>query len=132
MMTTSIDALASINIQDDLIVGSSCGHHLTSYVTKFTTLKVYEGNDVIITADDTVHPVEKEEVVKVRVAMGPLTLKCVYHVPGIKKNLFSITNAVDAGYVPCRVQPKEVKFMKNLSRINGDVTHIVKDKSMGS
>ncbi|XP_077239786.1 uncharacterized protein LOC143880697 [Tasmannia lanceolata] len=96
--TTTVGALASINFEDDWIVDSGCGHHLTGDESKFSKFRKHEGNDAIITADNTIHPVEKEGVIIIGGANeDPITLKSVFHVPSMKKNLFSVANAVDAG-----------------------------------
>ncbi|XP_077216009.1 uncharacterized protein LOC143850670 [Tasmannia lanceolata] len=63
--TTTVGALASINFEDDWIVDSGCGHHLTGDESKFSKFRKYEGNDAIITADNTIYPVEKEGVITI-------------------------------------------------------------------
>lgn len=51
----------------------------------------------IITADNSIHRVEKEGTVVIKGDdEEPITLKNVYHVPGVKKNLLSVVNAVDS------------------------------------
>ncbi|CAL9078526.1 unnamed protein product [Musa textilis] len=55
----------------------------------------------------------------------PITLKSVYHIPGIKKNLFSVANAIDVGnYII--FYPNEVKFLHNIKKLNADVIHTSK------
>ena len=72
--------------------------------------------------DNTVHPVEKEGTITFNNNGDPITLKSVYHVPGMKKNLFSVANVVDSGnYV--LFGPNEVKFFRNVSKVEGDVVH---------
>ena len=106
-----VGALSSINFQDDWIVDSGCGHHLTGDDSKFTNLYHYERNDAIVIADNTIHQVEKEGIITVQSNdSDPITLRSVYHVPSIKKNLFSAANAVDAGHYVL-FGPKDVKFV---------------------
>ena len=49
-------------------------------------------------------------------------MKSVYHVPGMKKNLFSVANAVDAGH-HVLFGPNGVEFYRNIVKIEGDVVH---------
>ncbi|KAL3501592.1 hypothetical protein ACH5RR_036041 [Cinchona calisaya] len=56
----SIDALASINFEDEWIVDSGCEHHLTGDDSKFSSLHDYNGKYAIVTADNSVHSVSKE------------------------------------------------------------------------
>ncbi|KAH7845483.1 hypothetical protein Vadar_002790 [Vaccinium darrowii] len=72
---TSVDALSMINFDNDWIVDSGCGHHLTGDGSKFSSFREYQGNDAIITADNSIHPVEKEGVVKLKCGGAePITL----------------------------------------------------------
>ena len=41
--TTKIDALSSVNYENDWVVDSSCGHHLTSNESKFSSFRDYKG-----------------------------------------------------------------------------------------
>ncbi|KAK8951797.1 hypothetical protein KSP39_PZI003445 [Platanthera zijinensis] len=123
MTGTCVRALSTSDLKDDWIVDSGCGHHLTGDLSKFSSLQAYSGNEAIITADNTIHAVEKEGIVTVGSDKGSLTLRSVYHVPGMKKNLFSVTNAVDAGY-HVLFGPTEVKFLRNVSAVKADVAHV--------
>ena len=108
--SASVGVAAPINYQEYWIVDSGCGHHLIGDESKFSSSQPYSGNNAIITADDTVHSVEREGVVSLGSDRGPLKLRSVYHVPGMRKNLFSVSNAVDAGY-HVLFGPTEVKFL---------------------
>lgn len=115
----NVQVLASINYQNDWIVDSGCSHHLTGDKAKFHEFVHYEGNDAIVTADNTVHPVVNEGVVKVE---DGVTLKSVYHVPGMTKNLISVSQVADAGnYI--LFGPHDVKIMRNLRSLDADVVH---------
>ncbi|KAH7864383.1 hypothetical protein Vadar_028987 [Vaccinium darrowii] len=120
---TSVDALSTINFDNDWIVDSGCGHHLTGDGSKFSSFREYQGNDAIITADNSIHPVEKEGVVKLKCGGAePITLNSVFQVPGMKKNVFSVANAVDYGHYVL-FGPKDVKFLRNISNLEADIVH---------
>ncbi|KAK8923921.1 hypothetical protein KSP39_PZI019707 [Platanthera zijinensis] len=121
--STSVQAFSSIDYQEDWVVDSGCGHHLTGDVSKFSSLQEFKGNVFIVTVDDTMHVVEKKGSVSLGSDQGPHTLQSVYHVPGMKKNLFSVTNAVDVEY-HVLFGPTEVRFLRNVSAVKADVTHV--------
>ncbi|KAL3522092.1 hypothetical protein ACH5RR_014926 [Cinchona calisaya] len=74
----SIDALASINFEDEWIVDSGCGHHLTGDDSKFSNLHDYNGKYAIVTADNSVHSVSKEgKVIIDGKDNNPITLNSV-------------------------------------------------------
>ena len=58
--TRAIDAMTSINFERDWIVDSGYGLHLTGDKYKFSNFHKYNGSDVIVTTNNTVHQVEKE------------------------------------------------------------------------
>jgi len=115
--------LASINFEDDWIVDSGCGHHLTGDQSKFSSLQEYNGNEAIVTADNTVHQVENEGTIVINGNQeDSITLNSVFHVPGMKKNLFSVANVVDAGNFVL-FGPRDVKFLRNIKELKADVVH---------
>jgi len=123
METKSVDALASINFEDDWIVDSGCGHHLTGDQSKFSSLKEYNRNEVIVTADNTIHQVENEGTIVINGKQEDfITLNSVFHVPSMKKNLFSVANAVDDGNFVL-FGPRDVKFLRNVKELKADVVH---------
>lgn len=87
-------------------------------------------NENMVTADNTIHRVEKEETVILRSEGNDyITLKNVFHVLGMKKNLFSVPNAVDTDNFVL-FGPKDVKFLQNLEFLKANVIHtgrMVKD-----
>ncbi|KAH0714412.1 hypothetical protein KY284_007317 [Solanum tuberosum] len=121
--TRAIDAMTSINFERDWIVDSGCGHHLTGDESKFFDFQKYNGRDVIVTTDNTVHHVEKEGTVVINEKQeDSITLNSVFHVPGMRKNLFSVANVVDAGSY-LLFGPHDVKFLRNIKELKADVTH---------
>lgn len=64
--TTTVDASTSINFDNDWIIDFDYGHHLTNNDYKFSSFRDYNGNDAIIMADNSVHPVEKEGIVTIK------------------------------------------------------------------
>ena len=94
---TILCAKASVDFEKEWIVDSGCGHHVTGDQSKFAHLHDYEGRYSIVTADNTVHSVKKEGVVRINNdGDDSIMLQSVFHVLGLKKNLFSVSNAVDA------------------------------------
>ncbi|KAI4357176.1 hypothetical protein L6164_001142 [Bauhinia variegata] len=115
---------ASVNFENDSIVDSSCGYHVTGDASKFSRFHPYQGKYAIVTADNTVHYMEKEVVINGS-KDNSITLNDVHHVPGTTKNLFPVSNAADAGnYV--LLGPKDVKFLRNIDDLEADVVHIGK------
>ncbi|KAG5616710.1 hypothetical protein H5410_016534 [Solanum commersonii] len=51
-----------------------------------------------------------------------ITLNNLFHVPGLRKNLFSVANVVDAGsYLP--FGPHDMKFLRNIKELKANVIH---------
>jgi len=122
--TTTVNAMTFINFEDGWIVDSGCGHHLMGDASKFFSLENYGGKDIIITADNNIHPTGKKVSVTFISEGDPITLKNVYHVLEMK-NLLSMANVVDAGYY-ILFGSKDVKFLRDLSNLEEDVIHIGK------
>ncbi|KAF8405092.1 hypothetical protein HHK36_009990 [Tetracentron sinense] len=121
--TTSVDALNAINFENDWIIDSGCGHHLTGDDSKFSRFRDYNGNDAIITADNSIHPVEKERVVTIKGDRDDhITLNNVFQVLCMKKNLFSIANVVDSGHYVL-FGPQDVKVLRNISDLKANIVH---------
>jgi len=51
-----------------------------------------------------------------------ITLNSVFHVPDMKKNIFSIANATDAENFVL-FSPRDVKFLRNIKELKADVVH---------
>ncbi|KAG6468161.1 hypothetical protein ZIOFF_072732 [Zingiber officinale] len=108
---------------NEWIVDSGCGHHLTGDESTFSCSQLHDSGKGIITADNTIYKIQKEGTVVIDNNHGEsITLNSVYHVPGIQKNLFSVANAVDAGNFVL-FGPRDVKFLRNVKEIKADVVH---------
>lgn len=108
---TTVDALTLINFENDWIVDMGCGHHLTGNESKFSSFRDYKGNDIIVTVDNFIHPIEKEGVVTIKSdEYDHITLNSMFQVPDMKKNHFSVTNVIDSGHYVLS-EPKEVEFL---------------------
>ena len=89
---------------------SGCGHYLTGDESKFSNFHKYNGRDVIVIADNTVYQVEREDTVVINENKeDSITLNSVLRVPGMRKNLFFVANAIDAGSY-LLFGPHDVKF----------------------
>jgi hypothetical protein len=120
--TTKIDALSLVNYKNNWVADSSCGHH-PSDKSKFSSFRDYKGNDAIVTADNSIHHVEKEGVMTINGnGDDQITLKSVFQVPGMKKNVFSVVNVVDASKYAL-FGPKDVKYLQNIRILDANVVH---------
>ncbi|KAG6478070.1 hypothetical protein ZIOFF_061502 [Zingiber officinale] len=104
--------------KNEWIVDSGCDHHLTGDESTFSCSQLHDSGRGIITADNTIRKIHKEGTVVIDNNRGEsITLKSVYHVSGIQKNLFSVANAVDAGNFVAIVQ-RSLIFKKNFLAFN--------------
>ena len=113
----------SIDYENDWIVDFGCSYHARGHVNLLSNVKSHEGKGVIVTTDNSLHPIMKEGKFE-----GNCTLKDAYHVPGLKKNLAfvsQITNS-DKYVLFC---PKDVKFFDNLKDVDVDVLVTGKKKN---
>ncbi|KAJ0035903.1 hypothetical protein Pint_25392 [Pistacia integerrima] len=112
------------NDKEEWIIDSGCSHHVTGKDTLFSEMRQHHGERVIVTVDNSTYPVAKEGVVTIDVADDTRTssvkLNDVYHVPGLKKNLVSVSQITDSGkYV--LFGPNDVKVLDNVKDISADV-----------
>jgi len=78
-------------------------------------------NEAIVTADNTIYHVENEGTVIINERQeDSITFNSVFHIPCMKKNLFSILNVVDAKNFVL-FGPYDVKFLRNIKEFNADV-----------
>ncbi|KAJ0086611.1 hypothetical protein Patl1_07274 [Pistacia atlantica] len=112
------------NDKEEWIIDSGCSHHVTGNDTLFSEMRQHHGERVIVIADNSTYPVAEEGVVTIDVADDTRTssvkLNDVYHVPGLKKNLVSVSQITDSGkYV--LFGPNDVKVLDNVKDISADV-----------
>lgn len=123
------DGLATIDYSKDWIIDSGCSHHLTGDGSLLSLQKEYTGDKAIVTADNSIHPVKTEGDVKVQAMAGPVNLTSVYHVPGMTKNLISVSQLTNSGrYV--LFGPNDFKILGNVKSI--DTNTILKGKRVKS
>ncbi|KAA8515544.1 hypothetical protein F0562_018845 [Nyssa sinensis] len=87
-------ANASIDYNKDWIIDSGCSHHATGNASLLSEVRPHYGKRAIVTADNSLHLVVKEgnfNVKKYIANAGGVSLKDVYHVPSLKKNLASVS-----------------------------------------
>ncbi|KAH7837800.1 hypothetical protein Vadar_018092 [Vaccinium darrowii] len=94
---TSTNASMNVDYKKDWIIDSGCSHHLTGVDSLFSSLQECKGQDAIVTADNSIHPVKNEGMVKVNASnAGCVTLNSVYHVPGKKVKSLYVLSASDS------------------------------------
>ena len=102
------------NKLDGWIVDSGCSNHLTGNKDKLQNPSKYDGSRVVVIADDSRHKIahiggailpSEDDKVK-------LSLRNVYHVPGMKKNLLSVPQLTEDGHYVL-FGPKDVKVFKD-------------------
>ncbi|KAH7856163.1 hypothetical protein Vadar_033466 [Vaccinium darrowii] len=118
---TSTNASMNVDYKKDWIIDSGCSHHLTSDDSLFSSLQEYKGQDAIVTADNSIHPVKNEGTVKVNASnVGCVTLNSVYHVPGMTKNLVSVSQISNSGkYVLFGTD--DIKVLSNIRNMEADI-----------
>ncbi|KAH6797558.1 hypothetical protein C2S52_022112 [Perilla frutescens var. hirtella] len=82
------------DVNKEWIVDSGCSHHATGDESLLSNARPHTRKKVIVTADNSLHPVVKEETVCID---KDVSLEDVYHVPGLKKNLASVSQITDSG-----------------------------------
>ncbi|XP_020262560.1 uncharacterized protein LOC109838540 [Asparagus officinalis] len=118
-----IKRFCTVKLNSRNYVRKNGGSYDSSDESKFSILQPHTGNEAMVTADNTVHKVENEGTVVINDGCNDsITLNNVFHVPGMKKKLFSVPNAVDTGY-NVLFGPHDVKFLKNVKYIKADVMH---------
>jgi len=82
-----------INYEKDWIVDSGCSNHMTGDKEKLQNLTEYKGNLVVVTANNSKLPIAHvgNTMVSNHYSDNDVSLQKVYHVPGMKKNLFSVS-----------------------------------------
>ncbi|KAH7864697.1 hypothetical protein Vadar_032733 [Vaccinium darrowii] len=107
-----------INYNDDWIVDSRCSNHMTGDKKKLSNLFAYKGDRVVVTANNSRLPITHigKTVINPRFSPSEVKLQDVYHVPGMKKNLLSVSQLTSSGnYVV--FGPKDVKVYQSLKPV---------------
>lgn len=103
----------SFKNKKEWIIDSGCSHHVTGNDSVFTEVRQHHGERIIVTSDNYAYPVAKEGVVKIRGDNMHIRLDDVYNVPGLKKNLVSVSQINNSGknVLFC---PNDVKMHDNM------------------
>ena len=82
-----------INYKDDWIIDSGCSNHMIGDKEKFVSISEYKRGRVVITANNSELPITHigKVVVTPRFSNMQVQLDNVYHVPGMTKNLLSVS-----------------------------------------
>ena len=88
-----------IDYESDWIIDSGYSNHLTGDIKKLERLQEYKGNQVIVTANNSKLPISYVGRTVISPHIGPkeFQLQGVYHVPGMKKNLLSVSQLTAQG-----------------------------------
>ncbi|KAH7863291.1 hypothetical protein Vadar_015792 [Vaccinium darrowii] len=108
----------AINYNDDWIVDSGYSNHMTGDKKKLSNLSAYKGDRVVVTTNNSRLPTTHigKTVINPRFSPSEVKLKDVYHVPGMKKNLLSVSQLTSSGnYVV--FGPKDVKVYQSLKPV---------------
>ena len=73
------------------MVDTRAANHVANHPGKFVSLNPYKGNGIIITGDDTTHPITHIENVIITTSMGQILLKDMFLVPSFKYCLLSVS-----------------------------------------
>ncbi|KAL3498103.1 hypothetical protein ACH5RR_040835 [Cinchona calisaya] len=100
-----------INYNVDWMIDSGCSSHMTGDKRKLTNLTEYKGGRVVVTADNSKLPITHIGNVTIlpRYKSHQVELQHVYHVPGMKKNLLSVSQLIASGNF-LLLGPDEVKL----------------------
>ena len=117
----NVDAASCIDYEKEWIVDSGCTHHATGDDKLLYDVRPYLRKRVIVTTDNSLHPVMQEGDYKADNSNGEdLILEDVYQVPGLKKNLASVSQITSTGKFVL-FGPNEVRILCNLRSIDVDV-----------
>ncbi|KAI3703127.1 hypothetical protein L6452_28883 [Arctium lappa] len=89
----------AIDYEKSWIVDSGCSNHMTGDKEKLQNLIEYKGSRVVVMANNTKLPIAHVG----NTSLSPqgdkeVSLQDVYHVPGMKKNLLSVTQLTSTGH----------------------------------
>ncbi|GKB48852.1 retrovirus-related pol polyprotein from transposon TNT 1-94, partial [Tanacetum coccineum] len=104
-----------IDYENDWIVDSGCSNHMTGDKEKLKDVSKYTGSRVVMTENNSKLPIAHvgNTIVSPLCNDTDVSLKDVFHVPGMKKNLMSVAQLTSPGqYV--LFGPQDVKVYQNL------------------
>ncbi|XP_076909939.1 uncharacterized protein LOC143567386 [Bidens hawaiensis] len=87
------------NRLEEWIIDSGCSNHLTGEKEKLSKCKKYIGDNVVVIADNSRHQIANIGEVHFQADgnQKEFVMQDVFHVPGMKKNLFSIPQITSTG-----------------------------------
>ncbi|KAL0371749.1 UNVERIFIED_CONTAM: Retrovirus-related Pol polyprotein from transposon TNT 1-94 [Sesamum calycinum] len=110
-----------VDNEDEWIIDSDCSHHVTENDSLLLELHQHNGERVIAATDNSTNPVAKEKVVEISSSnMKPVKLNDVFHVPGLKENLVSVSQ-LTSSEKHVLFGPNDVKILDNLDSIIVDI-----------
>ena len=105
----------AVDYDKDWIVDSGCSNHMTGDKEKLLGLSEYKGGRVVVTANNSRLPITHigNTMIVPRFSPNQVQLQNVLHVPGMKKNLLSVSQLTASGnYVV--FGPEDVKVYRSL------------------
>ena len=104
-----------IDYEKDWIIDSGCSNHMTGDKEKLQDLSEYKGRHVVVTANNSKLPIAHigNTVVSPQYNTNDVSLQNVYHVPGMKKNLLSVSQLTSSGHFVL-FGPQDVKVYRDL------------------
>lgn len=88
------------NKLDEWIVDSGCSNHMTGEKKRLQDPVKYEGSRVVVIADNSKLPIVHigDVVFSLKESNHELALPGVYHIPGMRNNLLSVSQLASAGH----------------------------------
>lgn len=121
---------ALIDYSKDWIVDYGCSHHATGNIYLPSHVRLYYGKNVIMTTDNSLHLVVKEghfNVTKNASNVDDVSLKDVYHVLSLKKNIASVFQITNSGR-HVLFSPNDVKVISIIKHLKADILLTEKKK----
>ncbi|KAH0732943.1 hypothetical protein KY289_004131 [Solanum tuberosum] len=119
--TTTISK--SIDHENDWIVDSGCANHMTGdKKQKLQNPSVYKGSRVVVTANDSRLLIAHigKTAFSLQHGTNQMSLQNVYHVPGIKKNLLSVSQLTTYGnYI--LFGPDDMRIYQDLKNLENPI-----------
>nr|CAD1818376.1 unnamed protein product [Ananas comosus var. bracteatus] len=111
---TTIENPREVNYSTDWIIDSGYSNHMTGDRDKLLSTTEYKGGRVVVTANNSKLPITHigKTIITPRFSPHQVQLQNVYHVPGMKKNLLSVSQLTASGnYVV--FGPQDVKVFRS-------------------